>query len=164
MAPLAGPSYLVDASEVHTCITKFVAGNYTTEAKVQPHLLLNNDRTDFIALKDYYGGVGVNSIGILKADQILEMLHYTGEKKPHMWWAEFEIQMIFAFSAYTKKEGRTMHSDEMKMRILLRKTKADFLGTTKIFIEVSMTNVPRTITYEQAMSAFQQKVNGKFSP
>jgi len=68
MAPLAGPSYLVDAAEVHTYITKFVAGNHTAEAKVQPHLLLDNGRTDFIALKDHYEGVGVNSIDILKAD------------------------------------------------------------------------------------------------
>jgi len=97
--PLAGPSYLVDASEVYTYITKFVGKNHTVETKVQPHLLLNNDRIEFIALKDHYEGVGVNFIDILKADQILETLYYTDEKKSNMWWAQFEIQMNFAFSA-----------------------------------------------------------------
>jgi len=55
-----------------------------------------------------------------------------------------------------------MYSDEMKLRIPLRKIKADFLGTTKASIEVSMTNISKTITYEQAVSTFRQKVNDKF--
>lgn len=55
-----------------------------------------------------------------------------------------------------------MHSNAMKMRILLRKTKTDSLGTIKVFIEVSMMNVPITITYEQVITVFRQKANDKF--
>ena len=33
MAPLTGPSFIVDASEVHTYIVSFTAGNSTAEAK-----------------------------------------------------------------------------------------------------------------------------------
>ena len=32
-----------------------------------------------------------------KADKILHELNYTGEKKPHMWWNEFEKQLTSAF-------------------------------------------------------------------
>ena len=55
------------------------------EAKVQQYLNDNNGRQDFIALKEYCEGRGVNSFDILKAEQVIEILHYSGEKKPHMW-------------------------------------------------------------------------------
>jgi len=85
MASLTRSSFLVAAAEVHTYITKFILDDHTAEVKIQPRLSFNNDHTDFIALKYHYEDVGFNSIHTLKADQILQTLHYVGEKKPRMW-------------------------------------------------------------------------------
>ena len=79
---------------------------------------------------------------------------YTGEKKPHMWWDEFEIQLNFAFNAYAKSEGRTMHSDKMKLRILMKKVNADFLSTIKASISTAMAAIPPNMTYSQAIATF----------
>ena len=81
-----------------------------------------------------------------------------------MWWAEFEVQMNFAFHAYEKKERRVVHSNEMKLRYLTKKIKADFLNSTKSAINVSLTAVPMVMTYEQAMKAFRLAVAAKFPP
>ena len=164
MAPLTGPSFIVDASEVHTYIVSFTAGNSTAEAKMKHHAHKNNGRLDFTALSEHYEGVGVNSIDILRADSILEKLFYQGEKKPHMWWEQFEIDLDFAFNAYSRAEGHDIHSENMKLRILTKKVTADFLGMTKASIMTQMTAIPMNMTYIQALATFRQEVNRKFPP
>ena len=84
----------------------------------------------------------MNAIDILRADKILDSLFYAGEKKPHMWWEEFERQLSYAFTTYTRKEGCNVHSEEMKLRILTKKINADFLGHIKAAIMVEMTRIP----------------------
>lgn len=56
-----------------------------------------------------------------------------------------------------------MHSNEMKLRTLLKKINADFLQQTKSSIEVDMTRTPMTMTYEMALANFRNHVNSKFS-
>ena len=88
-APLAGDAYQMDNAEVHTYMTYFLLGNSTAEAKITAHGGTNNGRADFMALKHHYEGVGVNALEVAKAENIINSLFYLGEKKPHMWWAEF---------------------------------------------------------------------------
>ena len=48
-------------------------------------------------------------------------MHYTGEKKPIMWWSLFERRLTNAFQVFDKKEQREVYSDQMKLRSLLGK-------------------------------------------
>ena len=113
MAPLAGDTYNVDASEVHTYIVKFVAGNPTAESKIQTHLNAHDGRRDFQALVEHYEGVGIHSIDIVRADRILKSLDYIGEKKPHMWWTQFDIELNFTFTTYQNKEDSSVHLENL---------------------------------------------------
>ena len=113
---------------------------------------------------DHFEGIGIHSFDIVRADRILKSLDYLGEKKPHMWWTQFEIELKFAFTTYQKKEGQIVHSEEMKLRILLGKVKADFLNGVKSTINVSLTAVPMIMTYSQAIATFRQTVHAKYPP
>ena len=104
-----------------------ISGNSTAEAKVQGNAALKNGRLNYKSLKDHYEGVGVNSIDILQADTTLETLFYAGEKNTHMWLDKFESSLTTAFTVYARNEFRAVHSDAMKLRILLKKVNADFL-------------------------------------
>ena len=115
MAPLVGETFAVDSKEVHTYIVKFITGNHVAESKIQPRLTDTNGRVDFKLLVAHYEGVGINSVDVLRAERIIETLHYSGEKKPHMWWSEFEIQLDFAFTALQKDENRQVYSERMKL-------------------------------------------------
>ena len=53
------------------------------------HAAENNGRLDFIALQDHYEGVGVHAANMVQADQVLNNLFHSGDKKPHMWCSEF---------------------------------------------------------------------------
>ena len=114
-------------------------------------------------MRDHYEGIGINAVDILKADYTRKSLFYSGEKKPHMWWDKFESELTSAFTTYDKKEGRAVYSDEMKLRTLLKKINADFLQQTKSTIQVDMTRIPMTMTYEIALANFRNLVNSKFS-
>ena len=164
MAPLNGEAFTIDAAEVHTLLVSFISGNATAESKIQGHTSENNGRLDYIALKEHYEGVGILAMDITAADKILESLYYTGEKRPHMWWDEFERQLTQVFVTYNRKENRVVHSESMKLRILLKKVKADFLSNTKATISVELNKSPMTMTYAVAMKSFRDVVNQKFSP
>jgi hypothetical protein len=84
MAPLHGEAFAIDATDVHTYLVNFVAGNETAEAKIQAYEAQNNGRLDYIALKEHYKGVGVRVLDITKAESVLTSLYYGGKKKPHM--------------------------------------------------------------------------------
>ena len=108
--------------------------NYmVAEAKLALHVDQKNGRSDINALKNHYEGVGVHAINFVKADKVLNDLFYSGEKPPHMWWDEFERQLTDAFNTYDRHEGRMVHSEYQKLRILNRKVAADFLQATKAF-------------------------------
>ena len=81
-----------------------------------------------------------------------------------MWWDQFEIDLDFAFNAYSRSEGRDIHSQSMKLRILTKKVNVDFLATTKAAIMTQMITIPMGMTYIQALATFRQEVNHKFAP
>jgi hypothetical protein len=115
-------------------------------------------------LKEHYKGVGLHALDIMKAENTLNTLFYLGEKKPHMWWEDFEQQITSAFTVFNRREGRIVHSDEMKLRILLNKIEADFLVRVKASIGIELTRQPITLSYEQALATFRNEVNRKFPP
>lgn len=163
-APLTGEAFDSDAAEVHTWISSLVVGNNTAESKISPYETLNNGHIDFMALKEHYEGVGVLAITITKAEHTLKNLFYSGEKKPHMWWEEFERRLQEAFIAYNKKENRVVHSNEMKLRLLMDKVNADFLAQIRASLTVEISKIPMLLTYEEAMASFRSEVNRKFPP
>ena len=87
-APLLGEAYRIDANEVHTYLTNFMAGNETTESKMLPYVNESNGRKDFLALKEHYEGIAINAVNVIKAEESIRTLYYSGEKKSHMWWDE----------------------------------------------------------------------------
>ena len=163
-APLYGEAYAIDAAEVHTYLVNYMSGNTTAEVNLLPHVNANDGRRDFKSLKDHYEGVGVNAVGVLEAEETIRSLHYSGEKKPHMWWDEFEKKLTHAFTIMDKKERRTVYSDEMKLRMLAQKINVDFLQPIKSAINVELTKTPVTMTYDQALMTFRNEVNWKFPP
>ncbi|KAI2502013.1 Reverse transcriptase (RNA-dependent DNA polymerase) [Fragilaria crotonensis] len=163
-APLAGNAYAIDTVQVHTFLLNFVTGNDTAEAKIQGLTRPNDGREAFKRLVEHYEGVGIHAIDIREADEVLKTLFYGGEKPPHMWWSEFEKRLTRAFNAYVKREGRIVHSDSMKIRMLVDKIKADFLTPTKAQLEIELSRVPMSITYEQSLSLFRNMVNQKHPP
>ena len=54
--------------------------------------------------------------------------------------------MNFAYSTLGSKEGHH-YSETSKLRLLLKKVKGEFLGSTKASIEVQMAEIPQSITY-----------------
>ena len=164
MTELNGPTYETDKLEVHIYITSFVSGNPIAEAKIVAHGEVNCGRSDWFALANHFQGVGVHAFEITRAESVLNNLFYSGEKQPHMWWAEFEKELSRAFAIYQRVEGRAVHSNVMKLRILMHKVKADFLQQPKAALNVELARVPLTLTYENALATFRNAVNQKHPP
>ena len=157
MAPLQGEAFVSDAAEVHTLLVNLITGNTEAESLIK----INhgrNGRKVFGILKLHYEGQGIYSNDITRAENDLNTLFYAGERKPHMWWVEFERRLNLAFQTFVKHEGRVVHSDEMKLRILLKMVKADFLKNIKATISVELSRQPVTYTYHQALRAFKMEV------
>ena len=142
----------------------FVTGNNTAEAKIQGLSRPNDGREAFKRLVEHYEGVGIHAIDIREADKVLKNHFYAGEKPPHMWWSEFEKRLNRAFNAYVKQEGQIVHSDSMKIRMLVDKIKADFLTPKKAQLEIELSGIPMTIAYEQSLALFRNMVNQKHPP
>ena len=115
---------MTDAAEVHTYIIKFTSGNLVTESMIVQSAKKNDGRLDFIAQKKHDGEVGFHAKDIFKSDKIIQDLFYSGERKPHMWWDEFERKLTDSFNTYDWHEKLSVHSDEQKFRILNRKINA----------------------------------------
>lgn len=162
--PLDDIAFNTDSSEVYTYLVKFVTNNDTAESKIAMHSTNRDGRTAFLALRDHYEGVGVHALDITKADRYLDTLFYSGERRPHMWWGHFELLLNEIFTIYNKREGRIVHSEEMKLRILCRKVTADFLQVAKSAIQLQLAKVPITISYDDALTTFRNAVNAKFPP
>ena len=163
-APLQGEAYDTDSNEIHTYIVKFIAENTVAEAKIQPHIQATDGRIDFLALKDHYEVIGVLAIDVVQANKTLEDLIYSGKKKPHMWWDKFERLLQEAFQVYDRHEGRQVHSNAMKLRLLVKKIDADFLAQAKASVNLELSKVPIVLTYEEALATFRNQVSQKFPP
>ena len=129
-----------------------------------PHAHENNGRLDFKALREHYEGIGVNSINVIKVEETLKNLFYAGERKPHMWWDEFEKQPSRSFMIIHKNEKREVYSNEMKLRILIQKINVDFLQGVKATMSIELSRCPLLMTYEQAIMTFCNEVNSKVPP
>ena len=163
-APITGQAFTIDAANVHTIIVNLIAGNQQAESVIKVHENERNGRLDHKALKTHFEGTGIYANDISKAEQDLKTLFYGGEKPPHMWWVEFERRLTGAFQVYVKREGRIVHSDEMKLRTLIEKVKCDWLTPVKAGISIELTKIPVTYTYDQALNAFRTEVHKKHPP
>ena len=163
-APHSGEAFATDCSEVHTYIAKFIKGNSTAESEVISHGQANNGRADMDALVSHYEGTGINATIVSEAEKEIDTLHYTGEKRPYMWWEKFELRLTKAFATIDKAEGRTVYSDRQKLRLLQKKVNADFLQNTRDYINGEMHKTPMTYTYGEALASYRSKVNQKFPP
>ena len=164
MAPVdRGEAYGIDSAEVHTLLVKFIMGNETAEMKIKIHEPLRDGRTDWLSLKEHYEGVGVYAFDVTEADAIITDLFYSGEKFPHMYWEKFEQRLNHAFTIYQKAE-ETNYTQNMKLRILLNKIKADFLVHAKAGINIELTKTPMTMTYDRALATFRNEVNRRNPP
>lgn len=163
-APHEGEAFEVDSSNVHTYIMNFIQGNANVEAKILGVLDQRDGRGAYQRLKEHYKGVGINAIAIMEAKLVIQNLTYTGEKKPHMWWEEFEKKLTMAFTVHDRRENREVYSNEMKLHLLCKKVTADFLQNTRQIINVKLTRIPITMTYAQALTSFHNEVNQKFPP
>ena len=76
-----------------------------------------------------------------------------------MWWEEFEKQLTSDFVAYDKHEKMQVHSNKMKLRILLDKVNAKFLAHAKAGIGIELARMTTTMSYIQAISVFRNEVN-----
>ena len=164
MAPVnEGEAFGIDAAEVHTLIVKFITGNDTAEMKIKAHESKRDGRIDWIALKEHYEGVGIHAFDIHEAEAIIQDLYYSGEKYPHMYWEKFEQRLTYAFTTCEKVEG-SVYTQNMKIRKLLQKIKADFLAPSKAGLNIELTKVPMTMTYDRALAIFRNEVNRKNPP
>lgn len=164
MAPLEGRDFDLDSAQVHTLIQRFITGNDMAESKIQSHANQGNGREDFLALREYYEGVGFHAKEITKAEQVLKSFYYNGERRDRgMTWDKFEKDLNHAFAVVDRHEGREVYSDARKLRLLLDKVRGcDFLRDTISTINVSLAAVPMTMTYSQALASFRNVVNAKF--
>ncbi len=90
----------------------------TAEVKMLPYVQLCDGRLDYKSLQDHYEGVRRDIlIKPPQCNQTINNLHYSGEKRPHMWWGEFEKRLTYAFTVVDKREHRVVYSDEMKLRM-----------------------------------------------
>jgi hypothetical protein len=161
-APLNGRTFASDAEKVHAYLARLLTGNSVAEQKLLPHNNLNDGRVDFNVLKDYYEGVGANAKAVLEAETDIQNMFYSGEKRPTMWWDQFEARLTNAFAILDKDAGHQIYTDVMKLRMLNTKVKADFLTTMKTNIEIQMNVTPMTMNYEAALTNYRNIVNQRF--
>ena len=126
------------------------------------HIDSNNGRESSNTLKDFYEAVGANAKAIVNAEKDIHDLFYLGEKRPHMWWDEFEARLTNAFAIVDKDTQRQVYTDDSKLWLLNQKIKADFLTNTKTTVQMEMIKVPSTMTYATALANYRNVVNEKF--
>jgi hypothetical protein len=163
-APLTGNAFVSDAAQVHVYLINMIAQNDEAESVIKTFEKERNGRKDWLALKVHYEGQGLYSNDIMTAEKDINTMYYLGEKKPTMWWLEFERRLNNAFNVYVRIEKREVHSDNMKLRILLDKVRCEWLNSIKTSISIELTKIPVTYTYSQALMAFRNEVNRRFPP
>ena len=85
-ATLTGISFSSDASNVHSYLVLLISENSAAEQKIIPNKSRSDGRVNFMALKEYYEGVGANEKSTLTDERDIQDLFYSREKPPHMWW------------------------------------------------------------------------------
>ena len=143
-APLQGNAFVSDAAQVHVYIVNMIAGNEEAESVIKVFETERNGRKDWLSLKIHYEGQGLYSKDVMQAEKDLNTMYYLGEKKPTMWWLEFEKRLNNAFNVYVRVEKRQVHSDNMKLRILLDKVRCNWLSSIKTSISIELTKLPVT--------------------
>ena len=78
-------------------------------------------------------------------------------------WERFEQRLTYAFTTCEKVEG-SVYTQNMKIRKLLQKIKADFLTPSKAGLNIELTKVPMTMAYHRAFAIFRNEVNRKNPP
>ena len=101
-APLKGQAFTIDTSEVHTFIVDFITQNNKTESIIKIFENERNGRKDWNTLQNHYKGQRIYANDISKVDSDLKNLFYSGEKKPHMRWIEFERRLNLSFQTWVK--------------------------------------------------------------
>ena len=87
---------------------------------------------------------------------------YTGEKRPNMWWTEFERRLNLAISTINKVEKRVVYSEPQLLRLLLKKVRCDWLTGVKDIISIELSKYTTNCTYGEAMIAFKNSVMKKY--
>ena len=77
-------AFNIDSSEVFVLIVKFIVGNEMTETKIRLHVSTSNYKKTFKVLVAHYKAVGLHFIDIIKTDEVINFLLYTGKKKPRI--------------------------------------------------------------------------------
>ena len=78
-----GRAFSLDVSKAHSYILNLISDNLVVEQKIVPYKDDNKRRVDFIALKEFYEGVGSNAKATLKAEcDLLELFNADEKKSP----------------------------------------------------------------------------------
>ena len=85
-AALTGIFFSSDASNVYSYLVLLIYEKSATEQKIIPYKSRYGGRVNFIALKEYYEGVGANDKSTLTDERDIQDLFYSRKKPPHMWW------------------------------------------------------------------------------
>lgn len=163
-APHQGDAFHIDNAQVATIIQGLIVGNTQAETKIQTIPNLQDGRTMFQALDEYYLGVGVFANQTTMAEKIIASVYYTGEKKPHMWWDHFEQKLTSAYAIIDRNEQRQVYSNSQKLRALVGKIQADFLAPQLAAIQTELAKQPMVYTFENALAAIRNVVNQKYPP
>ena len=158
LAPLTGIAFKDDSLKVHTLLIQFIIKNPDAMSIVKSLGDTTCGRSDWKALVSHYQGQGVYTVHVMRAEKVIKDLIYTGEKKPSMWWGEFQRQLNTAFATINADENRVMYSEKQKLRILLEKIQYDRLSNVKSNIIIEMSRDKLNYTYDEAMRAFKNEV------
>ena len=135
--PLTRQAFDTDAVKVHAFIVRLISESLVAEQKILPHNDALNERIYFNALKAFYEGVCANAKAVLSAKSYLQEMFYVNKKHLLvMWWDHFEVRSINNFTIVDKAARHVVHTDKMKLWMLNRKIKADFLTTMKTNVEM----------------------------
>ena len=80
-----------------------------------------------------------------------------------MWWTEFERRLNMAFATMNAVERRQTFSESMKLHLLLQKIRCNWLGNVSAIINIELSRADLNYTYDEAMTAFRNKVMKKNS-
>ena len=161
LAPLRGEYFATDADEVHTYIVNFITENLTAENKILPYMAQNSGRVDFKSLKCHYEGFGKNTRAVLRDEDDIQGLFYSGEKHSHRWWEEFKTRITVEFKTSDRNEFRHVHYDVAKLQIINRNIKMDSIEADGDNIELELKMLPMTLTYGTALNTYRNNVNRK---
>ena len=151
------------ASKLHSYIVRLIYKKSVADQKILPYKDSSGSRINFMSLKEYYEDIGDKPKYIFTAERKLQDIYYSGEKPPHMWWVSFEVSITNVFDVINKGARRQVHMDEMKLKLLNLKMKADYLVSMKINIDMQMNMVPKSMTYASTLVTYRNTVNNKKS-